>query len=254
MDLAALTTQLAALPNAEAVVLGGSRATGRHRLDSDWDLGIYYRGVFDAAHVRALGYEGTVVEPGEWGRLVNGGAWLDIDGERVDLLYRDLDFVSHWIDEAEVGRFEVDRVFGYIAGMPTYVLVGELALCKVLQGSLPRPPFPDALKRSAPPRWRSLRDFSLEVAKSRVETPDVTMFLGLCSTAVLAEAHARLAERGEWALNEKELADRAGLQDAHRALTSTDGSPEGLRTCWDRLNQVLVDVPRPDRQDDARDH
>ena len=239
MDLILFTRQLATLPNVVAVVLGGSRATGRHRPDSDWDLGIYYRGAFDAAHIRALGYEGMVVDPGEWGRLVNGGAWLEIDGERVDLLYRDIDFVSHWIDETEAGRFEIDRVFGYVAGMPTYVLVGELALCKVLEGSFPRPSFPDTLKRSAPPQWRSLRDFSLEVAKSRVGTLDVTMFLGLCSTAVLAEAHARLAQRGVWALNEKELVDRAGLQAAHTILTSLDGSPKSMRTCVDRLTSTL---------------
>jgi hypothetical protein len=58
--------------------------------------------------VRALGFEGTVVEPGAWGRLANGGAWLTVEDQRVDLLYRDLDVVRHWIDEAEAGRYEVD--------------------------------------------------------------------------------------------------------------------------------------------------
>jgi hypothetical protein len=64
--------------------------------------------------VRALGFEGTVVEPGEWGRLVNGGAWLTVEGQRVALLYRDLDVVRHWSEEAEAGRYEVDRVEGYL--------------------------------------------------------------------------------------------------------------------------------------------
>ena len=81
--------------------------------------------------MRALGFEGQAVEPGEWGRLVNGGAALTVEGERVDLLYRDLEVVEHWRAEAEVsGRFEVDRVEGYVAGMATYVLAG---------GSLPWP-------------------------------------------------------------------------------------------------------------------
>jgi hypothetical protein len=31
----------------------------------------------------------------EWGRIVNGGAWLTIDGTKVDLIYRDLNEVSH---------------------------------------------------------------------------------------------------------------------------------------------------------------
>ncbi|WP_169731388.1 nucleotidyltransferase domain-containing protein, partial [Streptomyces glaucescens] len=46
--------RLAALPTVEAVSLGGSRAQGTHRADSDWDLGIYYRGAFDPADLRAL--------------------------------------------------------------------------------------------------------------------------------------------------------------------------------------------------------
>lgn len=36
--------RLGALPGIRAVVLGGSRARGTHRPDSDWDLGLYYRG------------------------------------------------------------------------------------------------------------------------------------------------------------------------------------------------------------------
>jgi len=58
---------------------------------------------------------------------------------------RDLDFVSHWITEAAADRFDIDSVHGYVAGMATYVLAGELALCRVLHGELPRPSFPDAL-------------------------------------------------------------------------------------------------------------
>ena len=104
--------------------------------------------------MRALGFEGTVVEPEEWGRLANGGARLTLEGQRVDLFYRDLDAVRHWVEEAEAGRYEVDRVEGYLAGMASYVLVGELALGEVLAGELPRGEFPDALRQVAPARWQ----------------------------------------------------------------------------------------------------
>jgi hypothetical protein len=53
--------------------------------------------------------------------------------------------VSHWITQAAADRFDIDSVHGYVAGMATYVLAGELALCRVLHGELPRPSFPDAL-------------------------------------------------------------------------------------------------------------
>ncbi|GAA0904155.1 hypothetical protein GCM10009549_07440 [Streptomyces thermoalcalitolerans] len=84
--------RLAALPGVRAVALGGSRARGTHRPDSDWDLALYYRGRFDPAGLRAVGWEGEVSEIGAWGGGVfNGGAWLRIDGRRVDVHYRDLD-------------------------------------------------------------------------------------------------------------------------------------------------------------------
>ena len=102
-----------------AVTLGGSRARGADHPGSDWDFGLYYRGTLDVDRVRALDYPGTVVEPGEWGRLINGGAWWSIDGVKVDVLYRDLDVVGHWAAEAEQGRFEIDDLLGYLAGFPT---------------------------------------------------------------------------------------------------------------------------------------
>ena len=76
----------AKIPGVVAVTLGGSRARGIARADSDWDFGLYYRGSIDTDAIRALGYPGTVVEPGDWGRIVNGGAWLRVEDERVDLL------------------------------------------------------------------------------------------------------------------------------------------------------------------------
>ncbi|RVX41729.1 nucleotidyltransferase-like protein [Nonomuraea polychroma] len=43
-DLHAVAARLAGVPGVAAVVLGGSRARGTHRPDSDIDLGLYYRG------------------------------------------------------------------------------------------------------------------------------------------------------------------------------------------------------------------
>jgi hypothetical protein len=223
-----IAPRLAEIPGVEAVALGGSRAWGAGRDDSDWDFGLYYRGDIDVAAVRALGFEGEIVEPGRWGRLVNGGAWLVVDGRRVDLLYRDLDFVRHWTEEAEVGRFEVDLVEGYVAGMATYVLAGELALAKVLVGELPRPRFPDALREAAPSYWRRSAEHSLLVAGHQARTGDVAGCAGLLAKAAIAVAQARLAARGEWALNEKGIVRRAGLAEAANILAAPGRSSDEL--------------------------
>jgi predicted nucleotidyltransferase len=228
VDVEGLTRRLTQIPGVVAVCLGGSRARGEARPESDWDFGLYYRGRIDTEAVRALGFPGEVVEPGAWGRLVNGGAWLEVDGERVDLLYRDLDAVEHWLREAESGRFEVDPVPGYIAGMATYVLVGELALNRVLHGDLPRPEFPAALQERAPGRWWGRAAFFLLYADGNAKRGEVTACTGALAVAVMAAAQARLAERGEWALNEKGLVQRAVLGAADRLLAAAGGEADEL--------------------------
>src|ERR671937_454788 len=104
-----LAERLASLPGVVAVTLGGSRAQGTHRPDSDWDFGLYYREHLDTDAVRALRWKGEVTEPGAWAYPMNGGAWLTIEGTKVDLLYRDLDDVEGWVKRAERGEWELYR-------------------------------------------------------------------------------------------------------------------------------------------------
>jgi predicted nucleotidyltransferase len=208
-----LAPVLAAIPGVTAVTLGGSRARGEAGPASDWDFGLYYVNRIDTDAIRALGFAGDVFEPWAWGKIPNGGAWFEIEGEKVDLIYRDLDFVEHWTREAIEGRFETYREVGHVAGVPTYTLAGELALNKVLVGELPRPTFPDALRESAPPRWRNLARGALKFAQHHRRNGDRVPEQANLACAVLQLAHARCAERGVWVLNEKRLVARAGLAD-----------------------------------------
>jgi hypothetical protein len=218
-----LADRLSQIPAVAAVTLGGSRASGTALADSDWDFGLYYRDELRAEDVRALGLEGTVVEPGEWGRLPNGGARLTVEGQRVELLYRDLDVVQHWLDEAEAGRYEVERVEGWLAGMASYVLVAELAQAELLAGELPRPQFSQALRRTAPERWRGSAALSLEVADTAAAHHDVVSCAGLLAKAAIEAAQAALAERGEWALTEKGIVRRARLGGRVEAILAAPG-------------------------------
>ena len=127
-------------PNLAAIVLGGSHARGQARAGSDIDIGLYYRDAarFDVAAIRVIAAELNDVGPpvvsgfGEWGRWVDGGAWLTIAGQRVDLLYRSLDRVEATLIEAKAGRYEIDYLqqppFGFFG--PT--LLGEIAICQAL--------------------------------------------------------------------------------------------------------------------------
>ena len=228
--------QVADLPGVLAVTLGGSRATGRHRRDSDWDFALYYRGSFDADVVRAAGWPGQVTNPGEWGGgVMNGGAWLQIDGRRVDLIYRDLDEVEHWWAEAREGRYEKQLLLFHLAGIPTYTVVGEMALHVVLSGELPRPDFPDRLRVSAHERWHVDATLTLGYARAALDRGDMAVATGNVVRAVFEESHSRLAQRGEWALNEKGLAERAGLGALVADLAP---DPARLRAVIDALSAV----------------
>jgi predicted nucleotidyltransferase len=206
-----LAPRLAAIPGVVAVTLGGSRARGEARPGSDWDFGLYYRDMIDTDAIRALGFEGEVFEPWQWGRIPNGGAWLTIEGQKVDLLYRDLNVVEHWTNEANEGRFEIYREVGHVAGVPTYTLTAELAIGKVLHGRLPHPEFPDALRENAPPVWMNLARGALKFAQQHQRNNDPVPRDANLSVALLSVAHAKCANKGEWVLNEKRLIARAGL-------------------------------------------
>lgn len=41
---------------------------------------------------------------GEWGPIMHGGAWLTVESTPIDVLFRDLDIVAGWMEEAQHGR------------------------------------------------------------------------------------------------------------------------------------------------------
>ncbi|GLY32896.1 nucleotidyltransferase domain-containing protein [Kineosporia sp. NBRC 101731] len=200
--------RLMTLPGIEAVTLGGSRAQGTARPDSDWDLGIYYRGRFDPQDLRDSGWEGEASEVGGWGGGVfNGGAWLRIEGRQVDIHYRDLNVVEAQLDRAHRGEFDIEPLMFHLAGIPTYLVVAELAINKVLRGNLPEvATYPEALQRAAQDQWRSRADLHLGYAENNhVAQGRSIQALGLIAVALTEYAHAIAASRGKWVTNEKRI-------------------------------------------------
>jgi len=156
--------ELAAVPGIRAVVLGGSFARGVARADSDIDVGIYYRESepFSIDHLTEIARElhdsSDPVVSGfhEWGPWVNGGAWLTVEGQRVDFLYRSLDQWDRVQQEASSGRYELhfgqQPPFGFFS--PTYLGEMRIAVAMVDESSDVASrkrlvdEFPDALRRS----------------------------------------------------------------------------------------------------------
>ena len=222
--------RLAALPGVRAVTLGGSRAQGTHTPESDWDLALSYRGDFDPDDLRAAGWPGEVSDIGEWGGVFNGGAWLTIDGRHVDVHYRDLDVVEHELAEAREGRFRWEPLMFHLAGIPSYLVVAETAVNRVLRGDAPpSPEYPEALRAAAPPVWRGRAALTLGYAEnSYVRGGQVTEIVGALATAAMQTAHAVLAARGDWVTNEKRLLERAGLRRLDAIVTDLRPEPSAL--------------------------
>ncbi|MFE9826378.1 nucleotidyltransferase domain-containing protein [Streptomyces sp. NPDC005791] len=224
--VAAMASRLVRLSGVEAVTLGGSRARGTHRPDSDWDLGVYYRGAPDLAALTALASEvqgapAEVAGPGGWGTWVNGGAWLTVDGVAVDWILRDLDRVESVWSDCRAGRFEVGAQPGHPLGFWSPCYVGEVALCQVMEdprGELTAfremtRAYPEPLRRALTgAAWEA--DFSVAAARKSAPSGD-TLHVALClSKAFGVIAQALHAHHRVWCLNEKgALASAAALAD-----------------------------------------
>lgn len=232
---------LQSLPGVEGVALGGSRAQGTHRPDSDWDLAIYYRGGFSPDTLRDIGWEGHVSEIGDWGGGVfNGGAWLTVDGHSVDVHYRDLTVVDREIKRAARGEFDIEPLMFHLAGIPTYILLAELAINRVLRGELPRSAYPQLLREHASAGWMSRANAHLDYAeKNHARLGNVVQCVGLAAVAVSEASHSILAGRGEWATNEKRLVSAAGLSAVDAQLGSTLDTTQALNRL---ISEVRLEI------------
>ncbi|WP_219464915.1 nucleotidyltransferase domain-containing protein [Nonomuraea rhizosphaerae] len=220
--LEALGRRLAEVSGVVAVVLGGSRARGTHRPDSDIDLGLYYRGELDVAALRALavqesGERAEVTEPGGWGPWVDGGGWLTIDGRRVDWIYRDLERVERIWGECQAGRYEVGTQAGHPLGFYSHAYAGEVALCRTLAdpggelGELKERArvYPAALGEAlVRGLWEA--HFCVQLASYGAAGEDPAYAAGCLFRAVGVACQALHGHAGRWLINEKGMIASAG--------------------------------------------
>jgi hypothetical protein len=103
------------------------------------------------------------------------------------------------------------------------VPVGELALCRPIMGEPPRPGFPAALAATATECWCGGAAVGLMFGAGVRGCGGRGLLRGDARRGHLCIAHARLAERREWVVNEKALVQRADL-DAVQTLLATPGA------------------------------
>jgi Nucleotidyltransferase domain len=244
--LGRVADRLGELPGVEAVSLGGSRAEGTHRPDSDWDFSVYYRAHFDPQALRDIGWPGEVSEVGGWSAGVfNGGAWLTIDGRRADVHYRDLDTIDREIAASREGRFRIEPLMFHLAGIPSYLVLAELAVKTVLRGQLPTPDYPAALRERAPGIWWGRAERTFDYARvNHAPYGRLAQCAGLVAQAASQAAHAVLAARGQWVTNDKTLLTRAGLRQVDEFIAAARPDPDAMREVVDRSRAACSDAVR----------
>lgn len=215
-----IINRLKSIPGVAAISLGGSRARGNHTEKSDVDLGIYYNPE-NPINVNTLNqlaseiddnHRTNLITPlGDWGKWINGGGWLQVEGVAVDFLYRDLVKVNKVIDDCCSGKITIDYQPGHPHGFVSSIYMGEVAIGLPLHDSndilkalkLRTNPYPDQLKQATIDMFAWEINFSLLTAQKAISRCDVTYAAGSCFRSVACINQVLFAINQEYLLNEK---------------------------------------------------
>lgn len=241
--VARLVQQLKPVKGLAALALGGSQARGTAAPESDYDFGLYYNPdtPLDGVQLREAvapllsePQEAVITEPGQWGPWINGGAWLKVDGRKVDLLYRDFARVREMIELCSAGTVSMHYQPGHPHGFCSAIWMGEVALCVpqldpsgVLAGlqRLTRP-YPAALQQSLVRRFHWEVQFSIRNAEHALARCEQTYIAGCVYRALCCVAQVLFALNGRYLINEK------------GALPETESFPLSIPLIGRRAGQI----------------
>jgi len=224
--LARVVEKIAPVRGVRAIALGGSRARGWNHAKSDIDIGLYYSGDLDIAALNRAATllddahrEGLATERGGWGRWVDGGAWLQIDGIAVDLLYRDLARVDQVIAEVQHGKFEIAYHVGHPHAFVSAAYAGELAISRPLHGpedliagrKATLTPYPTALQKELIARFLGEARFTLMLVEKGEAAQDAVYAQGAAFRVIACLNQTIFALNREWLINEKGAVKRAAM-------------------------------------------
>ncbi len=260
-----IADQLGRIQGVAAVALGGSWARQEAHPDSDIDLGLYYHPNRrpSVEVLRQLAEElddhhapEAVTDFGEWGPWINGGAWLQIEGQRVDWLYRDIDLVARTIEECRAGRSTCHYQPGHPHGFHNHIYLGEVHVCRPLHDpgealaalkALTKK-YPPLLKRALIDKYLWEADFAMGTAGKPAARGDSFYVTGCLFRTVACLVQVLFALNERYFLNEKgsvQTADSFALHPAgfgevaSAVLAQPGGRPEQLGANVRRLAELV---------------
>ncbi|EJN14406.1 putative nucleotidyltransferase [Bradyrhizobium sp. YR681] len=242
--LTRLTSVLAKVPGVQAIVLGGSRARGRAHPASDYDIGLYCddsrrldtdRLMIAVKEIADDPGAATVTGLDEWGQWIVGGAWLSIEGQKVDLLYRRADNVERVMRACEIGSVLMAYQPGHPHGFCTAIWMGEIAYCQPLhdpKGMIAHLksialPYPQPLRHALITRFQWEILFSIENAELAAARNEQTHVAGCLYRSLACIAQVLFALNERYLINEK-----GAIQEAASLPLTIPGLAEQADAVW----------------------
>ena len=208
----------------QAIVLGGSRATQSSTSNSDVDIGIYYdKDEIDYKELNKIAkklddrhQENLICAQGGWGKWVNCGGWLLINGINVDLIFRDWKKVKKIVSKTQSGLFSCHYQTGHPHVFTDLMYRGELAACKILYAKkkkfirkkLQAELYPLALRKALIDFFMFEANFSTALIEKNMAGNDHYYLTGLLFRAVSSLNQVLFALNKQWLLNEKKAVFR----------------------------------------------
>ena len=247
--LARIVPRLAEVPGIAGIVLGGSRARGTATAASDYDIGLYYgpHEPLDTARLLEIAKElvddpaaAAITPVGGWGPRIVGGGWLNVGGQKVDLLYRGVEPVRAVISACRAGQVSMDYQPGHPHGFCSAIWMGEVALCVPLHDpngaiaelKVATTPYPDALRDALLKMflWEIL--FSIENGEIAVARGEQTHIAGCTYRALCCIGQVLFALNRRYLINEK-----GALAEAASFPRNVSLLPERTDRIWAALGR-----------------
>lgn len=202
LDIAGeVAAKLGEIDGVAAVGLGGAWAHDDVHLESDIDLQLYYyddhrpdvralRGL--AQELNSFLSEEMVTDFWASSTLLNGGAWLWVEGRRVNWLYRDIAVVRQAIGDARHGIATAQYQPGYPHGFFSHYYLSDVHYARrlfdpdglLLMLKAETDPYPEPLRRALIHTFLREADLALFASQRSALESDVAYAVGAAYRAV----------------------------------------------------------------------